>query len=122
MAQRLDIEDLLRYETNEDGTTINLVVMSGGTPLALTFTVTSLSRLLLTLPRMIDRVVQKHSNNPGLRVVYPLETFRVEMAPDGQTRILTLKTPDGFDVSFTADPDKYREIYQTVGKYLGEYN
>lgn len=122
MTQRLDIEDLLRYEANEDGTSINLVVVSDGAPVALTFTITSLSRLLLTLPRMIDKVVQKRSNDPGLRVVYPLDAFRVEMAPDRQTRILTLKTPDGFDVSFTAGPEKYREVYETVGKNVDKCN
>lgn len=122
MTQRLDIEDLLRYEANEDGTSINLVVVVGGAPVALAFTVTCLSRLLLTLPRMINKVVQKRSNNPGLRVVYPLEALRVEMAPDLRTRILTLKTPDGFDISFTAGPDKYREVYETLGEKAGGYN
>jgi hypothetical protein len=122
VTQRLDIEDLLRYEANEDGTSINLVVVSGAAPVALTFTVTCLSRLLLTLPRMINKVVQKRGNNPDLRVVYPLEALRVERVPDHRTRILTLKTPDGFDISFTADPDKFREIYEIVGESAGEYN
>jgi hypothetical protein len=122
LTQRLDIEDLLRYEANEDCTSINLVVVSGGAPVALSFTVTCLTRLMLTLPRMINRVVQKRGNNPGLRVVYPLEELKIEMAPDLRTRILTLKTPDGFDISFTASPHKYREVCEIVGEKSGEYN
>jgi hypothetical protein len=122
LTQRLNIEDLLRYEANEDCTSINLVVVSGGATVALTFTVTSLTRLMLTLPSMINRVVQKRGNNPGLRVVYPLDELKIEMAPDRRTRILTLKTPDGFDISFTASPPKYREVCRIVSEKGGEYN
>ena len=64
-----------------------------GELIALNFTVTCLSRLMLTLPKMIDAVVQQRGNHPGLRVVYPLDMLRVELAGD-QTRILTLRTPD----------------------------
>lgn len=122
MTQRLEIEDLLRYEANEDCTSIDLIVVTGGMPLALKFTVTCLSRLMLTLPRMINKVVQKRGNNPDLRVVYPLEALRIEMAPDRKTRILTLRTPDGFDISFTIGPDKYREVYEAVGERAGQCN
>jgi hypothetical protein len=120
LTQRLNIEDLLRYEADDDCTSINLVVVSGGATVALTFTVTSITRLMLTLPTMINRVVQKRGNNPGLRVVYPLDELKIEMAPDRQTRILTLKTPDGFDISFTASPTMYREVCQIVSEKAGE--
>ena len=37
---------------------------------------------MLTLPKMIDAVVQQRGNHPGLRVVYPLDMLRVELAGD----------------------------------------
>ncbi len=120
MTQRIDVQDLLRYEASEDGETVRLVVVSGGAQVALSFPLMCLSRLMLTLPRMINKVVQRRNNNPSLRVVYPLETLRVEMAPDLRTRILTLRTPDGFDISFTAGPDKYREIHAVIEGNAGE--
>jgi hypothetical protein len=80
-----------------------------GELIALNFTVTCLSRLMLTLPKMIDAVVQQRGNHPGLRVVYPLDMLRVELAGD-QTRILTLRTPDGFAISFTASAEKFAQI------------
>ena len=76
-----------------------------GELIALNFTVTCLSRLMLTLPKMIDAVVQQRGNHPGLRVVYPLDMLRVELAGD-RTRI----TPDGFAISFTASAEKFAQI------------
>jgi hypothetical protein len=61
------------------------------------------------LPKMIDAVVQQRGNHPGLRVVYPLDMLRVELAGD-RTRILTLRTPDGFAISFTASAEKFAQI------------
>jgi hypothetical protein len=110
MSKWLDIRDLLRFEASADVTSASLIAVERhGEPIALNFTVTRLSRLMLTLPKMIDAVVQQRGNHPGLRVVYPLEMLRVELAGD-RTRILTLRTPDGFAISFTASAEKFAQI------------
>jgi len=110
MSKWLDIRDLLRFEASADGTSASLIAVERhGELIALNFTVTCLSRLMLTLPKMIDAVVQQRGNHPGLRVVYPLDMLRVELAGD-RTRILTLSTPDGFAISFTASAEKFAQI------------
>src|SRR3984893_12127900 len=110
MSKWVDIRDLLRFEASADGTSASLIAVERhGELIALNFTVTCLSRLMLTLPKMIDAVVQQRGNHPGLRVVYPLEMLRVELAGD-RTRILTLRTPDGFAISFTASAEKFAQI------------
>jgi hypothetical protein len=115
MTGRLDIHDLLRFEASADGTSVQLIAVEGhGTSIAINFTVTCLSQLMLTLPKMIDAVVQQRGNDPGLRVVYPLDTLTVELAGDRRTRILTLKTPDDFAIAFTARADKYAEVRKII--------
>jgi hypothetical protein len=110
MSKWLDIRDLLRFEASADGTSASLIAVERhGELIALNFTVTCLSQLMLTLPKMIDAVVQQRGNHPGLRVVYPLDMLRVELAGD-RTRILTLSTPDGFAISFTASAEKFAQI------------
>ena len=109
MSKWVDIRDLLRFEASADGTSTSLIAVERHELIALNFTVTCLSRLMLTLPKMIDAVVQQRGNHPGLRVVYPLDMLRVELAGD-RTRILTLRTPDGFAISFTASAEKFAQI------------
>jgi hypothetical protein len=115
MTGRFDIHDLLRFEANKNGTSVRLIaVEKDGAVLALNFTTMCLSRLMLTLPRMINAVVQQRGNDPGLRVVYPLETLTVELAGDRRTRILTFRTPDDLGISFTACAEKYVEIREII--------
>src|ERR1700730_5122172 len=66
MSKWVDIRDLLRFEASADGTSASLIAVERhGELIALNFTVTCLSRLMLTLPKMIDAVVQQRGNHPG---------------------------------------------------------
>src|SRR3984893_18510517 len=110
MSRGFDIRDLLRFEASADVTSASLIAVERhGEPIALNFTVTCLSRLMLTLPKMIDAVVQQRGNHPGLPVVYPLAILTAELALD-RTRTLPLRTPDGFAISFTASAEKFAQI------------
>jgi hypothetical protein len=105
------IQHLRRFETDEDGTTTNLIVTDlVGRELTLAFPIAVVSSLMMTLPRMIDRIVKRRGAD--LRVVYPLGSHTFEIAKDGSTRIMTLRTRDGFEVAFTLSPDQYAELVQ----------
>ena len=60
---------------------------------------------MMTLPKMVNAIVQR--KNPSLRVVYPLGKHQFEQAADGSTRILTLATRDGFEVSFSVSEEQF---------------
>lgn len=64
----------------------------------------------MTLPMMVTTAVQRSANDPSLRITYPLTRFKVELAPDLRTRILTLATSDGFAVSFSLSEAQCRGI------------
>jgi hypothetical protein len=99
MNAEIDVKGLARFETGEDGASIRL-----------TFPTDVLSRLIMTLPQMVTAAVQRRRNDPSARLVYPLAESRTELSTDLSTLILTLKTPDGFTVSFAVSDDQFREL------------
>jgi hypothetical protein len=103
------IQHLNRFEIDEDGSTINLIVTDlVGRELTLALPIEAISSLMMTLPRMINGVVKRR--DPSLRVVYPLGHHTCEFSKDGSTRILTLQTRDGFEVAFSISPQQTDEM------------
>jgi hypothetical protein len=74
-----------------------------------------LNRLIMTLPEMVRRALQAQHCDASLRIVYPVSRFKLELAGDSETRILTLETPDGFSASFglTEEQCRDRELRST---------
>jgi hypothetical protein len=111
MNTRIDIKGLARFETGEDGASISLIAEDvSGRSIRLTFPTDVLSSLIMTLPQMVTAAVQRRRNDPSARLVYPLAESRTELSTDVSTRILTLKTPDGFTVSFAVSDEQFREL------------
>jgi hypothetical protein len=111
MSTSIDIKSLARFEIAEDGGSISLLTEGvSGRPVRLTFTTEVLSSLIMTLPQMMTSAVQRRRNDPSARLVYPLAESKIELGTDLSTRILTLKTPDGFTVSFAVSDDQLSEI------------
>jgi hypothetical protein len=120
MSSDIDIKRLARFETGEDGASISLIGEDvSGRSIRLTFPTDVLSSLIMTLPQMVTAAVQRSRNDPSARLVYPLAESRIELSTDLSTRILTLKTPDGFTVSFAVSDDQFRELARS-GAQAGE--
>ena len=64
----------------------------------------ALTGLLLTLPRMLQSALNERFPDGTLRVVHPLNDWRLEQAEGDTGLILKLGTRDGFEVAFTV-PD-----------------
>ena len=111
MNTRIDIKGLARFETGDDGASISLIVEDvSGRSIRLRFPTDVLSSLIMTFPQMVTAAIQRRRNDPSARLVYPLAESRTELSTDLSTRILTLKTPDGFTVSFAVSDDQFREL------------
>jgi hypothetical protein len=111
MGMKIDIKGLVRFETGEDGASISLVAEDvSGRSVRLTFPIDILSSLIMTLPQMLTAAIQRRRNDPSARLVYPLAESRTELSTDLSTRILTLKTPDGFTVSFAVSDEQFRKL------------
>jgi len=111
MSTRIAIKGLTRFESAADGASTSLVGEDiSGRSVRLTFPTEVLSSLIMTLPQMLTAAIQRRRNDPSARLVYPLAEFRTELSTDLSTRILTLKTLDGFSVSFAVSDDQFREL------------
>lgn len=97
----IQIERLINFETAADGTAVRLIIRdAAGEILGIILTIDALSSLLMTMPTMASSAVKRAHGNPLMRITYPAEEFQIESGPD-DLRILTIGTPDGFNVSFT---------------------
>ena len=111
MSTRIEIKGLTRFEAGADGASTSLLGEdTSGHAVRPTFPTDVLSSLIMTLPQMLTAAIQRRRNDPGARLVYPLAEFRTELSTDLSTRILTLKTLDGFIVSFAVSDDQFREL------------
>ena len=111
MSTKIDIKGLARFETGDDGESISLVAEDdSGRSVRLTFPIGVLSSLIMTLPQMLTAAIQRRRNDPSARLVYPLAESRTELSTDLSMRILTLKTPDGFTVSFAVSDEQFRKL------------
>lgn len=59
-----------------------------------------LRELMITLPEMMRRALRLQHHDPGLRLVYSAAGWEVERSRVPGTFIVTLRTPDGFHISF----------------------
>ena len=107
---RIDVRKLTRFETAEDGSSIEMLVEdTAGRPSSLRFPIDSLTSLIMTLPAMVTSALQQRQKDPTLRVVFPLQQFDLELSSNLATRILTLKTPV-VSLSFSLNADQCRRL------------
>jgi len=109
-------ERMTTCEVSSDGSAVRLgFVDSAGRPCAIALPVECLSSLLMTLPALASAALRAQSRDASLRIVYPLGTFRLESVAGEPYSILTLGTPDGFEVSFSVHPDTAAALHAATG-------
>ena len=83
-------------------------------------TIDTLSALLMTLPAMASSAVKRAPNDPRMRITYPLREFEIELGPDN-LRILTIGTPEGFNVSFSLTEEFSYELGEAHLSGVGQH-
>jgi len=100
-------ERLTTFSVAPDGGSISIGVEDQeGRAGALMLPTACLKELMMTLPEMMRRALRLQHDDPGLRLVYRAAGWEVERSTVPGTFIVTLRTPDGFHISFalsTAD-------------------
>ncbi|WP_175597334.1 hypothetical protein [Peristeroidobacter soli] len=69
---------------------------------------------MMTLPRMLRRALQNQFNDPTLRLVHDLAEYRVERVAGDDRLILTLRTPDKFEVSFAISDEELSALAAAI--------
>lgn len=94
-------QDLVSYEVAVDGSRFRMAfTRPDGGSCTLNLPSECLQALVMTLPRMMAEALRARHKDETLRLVYSAEMVRIEQASDPGKLILTLSTPDGFEVSF----------------------
>jgi len=71
-----------------------------GVPMSLEMSFENAQAVMMTLPRLLTKALRQRTGDPNLRYVFPLGEWSLERSSDNEFLIMTLKTGDGFDVSF----------------------
>jgi hypothetical protein len=84
-----------------DGETIELEFEDADdTAVTLQFPFLQAEAVAMTLPHLLSRALQHRTGKPDARYVFSLGDWIVEDTKDGSCLIVTLRTTDGFEVSF----------------------
>ena len=102
MAEVIQASKLTDCELSSNGETLRINLRkAGGEAASLVLPVECLSALLMTFPGLIEQALRRRYRDPSLRIVYPAESWELQQAADGSALILSLATPDLFQVSFS---------------------
>jgi hypothetical protein len=111
----IDSQALTTCEVAPDGEAISLgFVDTTGNPATIRLSIDQAGALLMTLPGLIDRALQKRFADQSLRYVYPLASWIVEQSSDLAQGIVTLRTVDGFGVCFSMPRQQRIELGEAL--------
>ena len=107
---------LTTFSVSDDGTSIAFgVADEAGEEGALVLPAECLKALMMTLPEMMRRALRHQHRDASLRLVYPIGSWEIETSTEPGTLIMTLRTPDGFDVSFALEAKQLRDMAEAAG-------
>jgi len=102
---------LTTFEVAADGRTVSInVADEDSAPASLVLPADCLTAMIMTLPEMMRQSLQRRHRDPSLRLVYPVGDWELEASSDPERLILTLRTPDGFHVSFAVSAAELKRI------------
>src|SRR5262249_12498859 len=76
--------------------------------------------LMMTLPHLLTKALKARFGEEGSRFVFPLGDCVLGGCADGRTVIVTLRTADGFEVSFAAPLDHCRSLASDLRREAAE--
>jgi hypothetical protein len=107
-------QELITYHVASDGSRFRMsFTCSDAKHGSLSLPTECLQSLIMTLPRMMKQALRARYGDESLRLVFPAELTRVERSFDPKTFILTLTTPDAFEVSFSLSKQQMEGLRET---------
>ena len=98
----IEATSLTVCEVSDDGQAVRLNLLDReGRAVAVTLPLACVSSLIMTLPAIQTQALRTAHADPSLRVAYPAERWALERSDEGGCLLLTLSTPDGFQVCFS---------------------
>jgi hypothetical protein len=98
---RIVSRQLTTCSVTEGGKTIGLnFVGQAGEPVSIEMPFDQAESIVMTLPRLLSAALKMQTHDAQARYVFSVGNWSLELAKDQNCRILTLRTPDGFEVAF----------------------
>lgn len=111
----IEVPALAEFNIETDGRSVTLQVVDAmGSPIKLNLQVDQLGQLAMTLPSLIDAAIRRQYGDSSGRFTYPMASWMVEQAIDPSLVILTMRTTDGFGVSFSMPRSKAEEMADSI--------
>ncbi len=115
VSVKVDVAELTTCEVIESGRTLRLDAKDhSGTPVSVNVSFEQAEAILMTLPQLLRKALHERTGSTGFRFVFPLGRWAVEQALGHECLIVTLKTDDGFDVSFGVPLDVSRALAEAL--------
>ncbi len=106
-----DLSKLTSCGIEEDGSAVRLRGENkSGEQFDIRVPLDNVGALTMTLPQLLTSAIRTRYQDPKLRYVFPLGDFAVESSDDSIMAILSLRTPDGFEVSFAVPSEKLTHL------------
>jgi hypothetical protein len=110
MSRSVTSSRLTTCSVVQDGRAVRLEFLDGdGQPVSVEFPFDQAESIIMTLPQMLSKALQRRTHDESARYVFSLGRWSIESC-DQKSLIATLATDDGFQVSFTIPFDACRAI------------
>jgi hypothetical protein len=102
---------LTKCGVTADGETVELeLVDESGAPVTLQLPFEQAEAVVMTLPHLLARSLRKRTGDEQARYVFGLDRWSIEDTKEQDCLITTLRTTDGFEVSFCTSPEAWRTL------------
>ena len=119
MSRNVTSSRLTTCSVVKEGGAIRLEFLDGdGQPVSVEFPFDQAESIIMTLPQMLSKALQRRTRSPSSRYVFSLGRWSIESC-DAGSLITTLSTADGFQVSFSIPFDACRAIGHAL-RHQGE--
>jgi hypothetical protein len=88
-----------------------------GRELSWTLTASCVQQLIMTLPHLLSGALARRHGSSAVRAVFPLGEWRLEVAGQWNTLLLTLMTRDGFEVCFSLNTETIAQMTSSIEKH-----
>jgi hypothetical protein len=110
-AMIIHCSKLTTCDAVEDGEAVRLdLIDKNGDPISLVLSFAHAESIAMTLPHLLTQAIQTQTGQDNAHYVFPLGQWLLEGIEDHQSLMLTLKTADGFEVSFRIPYDTCRAL------------
>jgi alkylation response protein AidB-like acyl-CoA dehydrogenase len=115
MGKTIVGKQLTHVDIAPDGKSVRLNMMDASdTGAALELPLECVNQLILTLPHVVTRAMRARDQNSSTHLVFPLDKLRLQRIAGDPRFMLTLKSTDGFEVSFAVEGSDIQYLKETV--------